>query len=104
MIELYGPKIKVIRWYFENDAVIKQGLGKPKRKSSSANKKKKRDVDDYYDEDDYYEEEFDNSVLVEDDDDGSVHYIEGVGFTGLDEEASKLIEDCYQDYKKTQLP
>lgn len=36
IIALYGPRVQVIRWYFENDAVVKQAIGK-QAKGLSAN-------------------------------------------------------------------
>ena len=28
LIEIYGPKIRVIRWYFENDSMVRESIKK----------------------------------------------------------------------------
>ena len=83
LIELYGPRIRVVKWLFENDAIIQKKIAKHKDFGNP-------NFDDSYGEE-YYEE-------VPEEKDYEV--FNGIGYQSLSEENCKIIEDAYQVYLK----
>ena len=75
LIEIYGQKIRMLRWYFENDKIVQQ---QAKKKKDFGN------LNEYYDEEDEEVEQ-----------DKDFEFFNGFGYTGLNEENTKIVEDSY---------
>lgn len=107
LIELYGPKIHVVRWYFENDQVVKDLVANKKKNFGGLQQLPFADeYDDEYDNESevgygYKQPKLPSKKQVEEDE---PIFIEGHGYTPLNEENSKAIEDTFQQYLATKKP
>eukprot|EP00347_Sterkiella_histriomuscorum_P016706 403352164 len=110
LIALYGPKIRVIKWYFENDSQVQQQVKERKKnkgvigggnRNSNINNAAlggalfgNRVRPAFDDEEDKNQEEEDINYKV----------IDGVGYSALNEDQSNQIEEAFQEYIARQRP